>query len=109
MAGLTRLEQVEALVVLSRVPELTLDGLTKSLGISSDAAESCVASLVELGFVERAGSLRISERHADLTDALIALGEQITRDRPAVVNAFYGLRLESLRAFSDAFRLRKDD
>jgi hypothetical protein len=108
MAGLSRLEQVETLVIIAGRGPIDDEQLARELSVPRNVAVDNATSLVDLGFVIGPEPWRLAPNRTDMTESLLEIERTLQRDRGAVVNSFYALRLQSLRAFSDAFRLRKD-
>lgn len=111
-AGVTAFEEVEILASLREheASGSTLEQLAARTGTSSERASACVASLAALGLAEEyeTGRWRVTGTKAGLTDALDGLQKPLRKDRARVANLFYSQRLDSLRAFSQAFRFRRD-
>lgn len=109
--GVTRLEHLEVLLILSRQPERGWDAesIRSVSTISLTTAGDALAHLHKQGLVEPApgkpSCMRLTER-ADVA-LLTQLRKDHERDRTAVTNAFFACNLESLRSFASAFRIRR--
>jgi|SRR5581483_9622562 len=112
-------ESLEVLLFLHRERTAwTADELCRRFNIRAPVIDDALASLVRAGLVNIVEqNMLMSYRYADEDlgrDALIASLERIYRDEPIQImqlmsaNAIERLRNGAIRAFADAFVLRKD-
>ncbi|MBA3547253.1 MAG: Rrf2 family transcriptional regulator [Nannocystis sp.] len=109
--GVSRLEHLEVLLVLSRHPGRTFDGeqVATSSTISRAVVEETLAHLHKHEMLVLVPGERPVYRLGPRSELplLDLLRTHHERDRIAVVNAFYSCNLESLRSFASAFRIRR--
>jgi UDP-N-acetylmuramyl pentapeptide synthase len=81
------------------------------LGIRKETAEAKIASLVNSGLVVRggqSGAYRFNPSNDALRANMDALANAYADRRVTIMNTIYSANLERLRAFSSAFRLKKE-
>jgi hypothetical protein len=106
-------EQLETLLLLSRAPdaEWTAGAVAAALYTQPASAERRLASLHEHGLVARVAEARYRfapadpRSVADVEDLAAAYKER----RVAVITLIASRPMDNVRAFSDAFQLRKKD
>ena len=100
--GSTRWRATELLLLLRRTPDTfwSADAAAQKLGIRADLASRKLSRLVDAKLVVR-GRDTGAYRYAPGSDAVRALIDRIA-------DAYEQRHLEKLRAFSDAFRLKKE-
>ena len=113
-AGVFSFEQVEILVaIVACSPEgATTKAVAEAIRSSGEAATARLISLSALGIVlARADDPPrwvLRDDRPEIAAALEQLAQRIAKDRQAVVNQFYSQRIDHMKAFADAFKLRKD-
>lgn len=110
-AGVVSIEQLDALIAIHAAADgCTIDEVARAVRASADQAGVRVSSLGALGLVagDDGDPQRWRIARPDLAPCIQTLADAMPKNRRWVVNQFYSRRLESLRAFSDAFKLRGD-
>jgi len=110
--SLRSLWAIELLLLLHRKPEQAwrIDDLVVELRSSRALIDGVLSRLHELGLVERQpdGTYRYRVAAPALED-LVGELDRLYAERPlAIAQAIHGVPDEKLRAFSDAFKLKKD-
>ena len=110
--SLRSLWAIELLLLLHRRPEQAwrIDDLVVELRSSRALIDGVLSRLHELGLVERQpdGTYRYRTAAPALED-LVGELDRLHAERPlAIAQAIHGAPDEKLRAFSDAFKLKKD-
>ena len=106
--------QLETLLLLHGAPdrEWSADDVAADLRVDRAWAEAQLDAICEQGLLEcRAGSPRryvFAPRSAHHRAAVDALATTYAQRRVTVISLIFAKPVDSLRAFSDAFRLRKD-
>lgn len=109
--GVTRLEQLEVLLAMSRQPQRAWDAqaVASTPMLSHTAVADAFTHLVKHHLVavvpDKPACHRLGER-ADVA-LLTLLCKEYERDRTAVTHAFFTCNLDSLRSFASAFRIRR--
>jgi hypothetical protein len=106
-------EAVEILLLLRRSPDAywTSDAVSQQLGMQSQLASAKLRGLAEnrlLVVGGDTGAYRYAPRDAETRQAVDNLAAAYANLRIHVINTIYSANLERLRAFSDAFRLKKE-
>jgi hypothetical protein len=106
------LESLEALALLHRSPDTfwSPDAVATQIGARADVVAQRLQQLAEAGLLTRAKdtvAYRYAPEAASTRESVNLLIGAFTKRRVDVVNAVYSSNLERLRAFSNAFRLKK--
>jgi hypothetical protein len=110
--SLRSLWAIELLLLLYRAPDRAWRSadLVRELRSSAPLVEEVLALLVEAGIVRRddAGSYRYGATTTKLDEMVTAL-DRLHSERPlSLAREIHSMPNQKLRAFSDAFRLKKD-
>ena len=109
--GVTRLEQLEVLLAMSRQPQRAWEAqaVASTSMLPHTAVVDALAHLLKHGLVEVAPDKPSCHRLGERADAalLSQLCKEYERDRTAVTHAFFTCNLDSLRSFAAAFRIRR--
>jgi hypothetical protein len=103
-------EAIEIVVLLQRSPDTfwTAQAVSQQLGIREAVAAPRLFSLAEKGVLvrgEQTGAYRFAPAAAGAAELTAELLRLYSEQRSSVINAIYS---GSLRAFSDAFRLKNE-
>ena len=106
-------EALELLFLLRRSPDTfwTAGAASQKLGIRADLASRKLSRLVEAKLLVRGrdtGAYRYAPATDDWRKLVDDLAAEYEERSIGVINAIYSANLERLRAFSDAFRLKKE-
>ena len=106
-------EQLEVLLLLHGSPAVlwSPEAVATTLYSNPDSIARRLAGLhaKELLEAAAASSYRYSPKTADLDATVLLLAETYRQRRVAVITVIASKPMENVRAFSDAFRLRKKD
>ena len=107
------LESLEALALLHRSPDTfwSADAVATQIGARADVVAQRLQDLAKAGLLTRAKdsvAYRYAPDVASARDNVDLLIGAFSKRRVDVVNAVYSSNLERLRAFSNAFRLKKE-
>jgi hypothetical protein len=107
-------ETMEILILLRRSPDSFWSGeaVAAQLGIKPEVAERKLGALTNAGLLARgfqSGAFRFAPSDDALRQTVDQLAETYANRRINVLNAIYSENLNRLRAFSDAFKLKKED
>ena len=107
------LESLEALALLHRSPDTfwSADAVATQIGTRADTVGQKLQQLARAGLLSRAKdsvAYRYSPDAAAKCEHVDMLIGAFAKRRGDVVNAVYSSNLERLRAFSNAFRLKKE-
>lgn len=106
-------EQLEVLLLIRRAPGRSWSAadLARELYIRPQSVAQQFERLIGQGFVrERApGFFQYAPRSAELDQVVARLADMHHERRLAVISLIASKPMESLKAFSDAFRIRKRD
>ncbi|HJT17125.1 MAG TPA: hypothetical protein VJ853_07050 [Thermoanaerobaculia bacterium] len=106
-------ESIEIVALLERSSSAfwTRQAISQQLGIPENVVESKLAALTASEILVRGdltGAYRFAPRSNELCERLLELLRFYSEQRVIIINAIYSANLEKLRAFSDAFRLKKE-
>jgi len=107
------LESLEALALLHRSPDTfwSADAVATQIGARADVVAQKLQQLVTAGLLALAKD-SVAYRYAPTApsrgEAVDLLVKSFANRRVDIVNAIYSSNLERLRAFSNAFRLKKE-
>ena len=112
-AHIASVAQLESLLLLKTNPtqSWTPDMMARELRIDPKAAADQLAGLEKDGFLQGgpAAGYRYVPRTPALDDAVIALAQAYLVRRVTITGLIFSQSNRVIRAFSDAFRLRRDD
>jgi hypothetical protein len=109
------IEQLEVLLLLHRLPaaDWTAEAVANALYIQPASAARRLAALADFGLLAAksasAPTYRYAPQSAELDQTVGRLAETYRERRVAVITAIASRPMENVRAFSDAFRIRKKD
>ena len=106
-------EQLDTLVLLHNHPARawTAEEVSQAIYTVPQAAAKTLARLEETGLVAGEGGSPPAWRYApgpQLHPSIAALADTYRTQRVAVVKHLYASRVDPVRSFADAFRLKKD-
>ena len=85
-------------------------GVARELRLNEEATAEALEKFTAAGFLKREGTgYRFEPRTAGLSRAVNSLAEAYARRRVTVIGFIYSGPSESVSAFADAFKLRKED
>jgi hypothetical protein len=106
-------EQLEVLLLLHGSPAVVWspEAVAKTLYSNPESIVRRLAGLHARGLlaIAEASSYRYQPRTAELADVVSLLADTYRQRRVAVITVIASKPMENVRAFSDAFRLRKKD
>ncbi|HEY6844112.1 MAG TPA: hypothetical protein VI391_08095 [Thermoanaerobaculia bacterium] len=106
-------EALEIVALLERSSSAfwTRQAISQQLGIPENVVDAKLSSLTSSRMLVRGqetGAYRFAPENRDMEDAVCELLRAYSEQRALVINTIYSANLERLRAFSDAFRLKKE-
>lgn len=109
---LDSVESVEILLLLRRSSDTfwTAAAVSQQLGTSRETAEAKMKALLDAGFLAtgvQTDAHRYAPRGKELASAADELAAVYSEKRVSVINAIYSANLSRLRAFADAFKVKK--
>ena len=112
--NLTAVEELDVLLLLRAVPDKdwTLEDVRRALTTSVESAELRAEHLVRAGLVRRSeegSSYRYAPRDSETARTIDDLAEAYAKRRVSVIGLIFAGPSDSVRSFSDAFRLREED
>ncbi len=111
-AHISSVAQLETLLLLQMNPgrKWSAEELAHELRIESVGAEKQLGMLVRSGLLRKdeEGRFGYAPANAELHRAVVALAQSYLVRRVTIIAMIFANPSENLRAFSDAFRLRKD-
>src|SRR5579884_683017 len=106
-------ESIEIVALLERSSNAfwTPQAISQQLGIPANVVEAKLGALTASEILVRGeltGAYRFAPRSNELCERLLDLLRFYSEQRAIIINTIYSANLEKLRAFSNAFRLKKD-
>ena len=103
--------EIVALLERSSTAYWTRQAISQQLGIPEDVIDTKLGALTDAKILvcgEQTGAYRFAPASHELRDNVAEVLRVYGEQRASVITAIYTGSLEQLRAFSDAFRLKKD-
>jgi DNA-binding MarR family transcriptional regulator len=104
--------QLEVLLMLRREPDRTwtLEQLTNGLYLQSQMVARLLTDIVQRGFaVQEQGSFRYQPANDEERQLIDRLAHMYQERRVAVITEIFSKPIDVVKAFADAFRLRKEE